>query len=105
MPEAMDDPNSPSATEDYYTPCAEGLAGIALVLHPTNFWALAQFIRCLGMGGFGVVFAALDEELDRLVAIKVPRPERVSQPKDIEAYLSEARILARLDHPHIRAGF
>jgi len=58
-------------------------------------------LRRLGKGGFGEVFAALDEELDRLVAIKVPRPERVSQPEDIEAYLNEARILASLDHPHI----
>ena len=35
------------------------------------------------------------------MAIKVPRPERVSRPEDIEAYLNEARILASLDHPHI----
>ena len=26
---------------------------------------------------------------------------RISRPKDIEAYLNEARILASLDHPHI----
>ena len=32
---------------------------------------------------------------------KFPRPERVSHPEDIEAYLNEARILASLDHPHI----
>ena len=32
---------------------------------------------------------------------KFPRPERVSRPEDIEAYLNEARILASLDHPHI----
>ena len=35
------------------------------------------------------------------MAIKVPNPERVAGPEDVEAYLSEARILARLDHPHI----
>ena len=55
----------------------------------------------LGKGGFGRVFLAHDDDLNRPVAIKVPRPERVSQPKDIEAYLNEARILASLDHPHI----
>ena len=55
----------------------------------------------LGKGGFGEVFLAHDDDLDRPVAIKVPRPERVSQPEDIEAYLNEARILASLDHPHI----
>ena len=55
----------------------------------------------LGKGGFGKVYLAHDDDLNRPVAIKVPRPERVSQPEDIEAYLNEARILASLDHPHI----
>jgi eukaryotic-like serine/threonine-protein kinase len=55
----------------------------------------------LGQGGFGEVFLAHDDDLNRPVAIKVPRPERVSQPEDIEAFLNEARILAGLDHPQI----
>lgn len=58
-------------------------------------------LRRLGRGGFGVVFLGRDDELDRLVAIKVPNPERIARPKDIQAFLAEARILARLDHPHI----
>jgi serine/threonine protein kinase len=60
-----------------------------------------SIVRRLGKGGFGEVFLAFDEELDRSVAIKVPIPERVSRARDIEAYLNEARILASLDHPHI----
>src|SRR5271166_5556812 len=55
----------------------------------------------LGKGGFGKVFLAHDDDLNRPVAIKVPRPERVSRPEDIEVYLNEARIVASLDHPHI----
>ena len=35
------------------------------------------------------------------VAIKVPNPERITRPEDAEAFLVEARVLARLDHPHI----
>ncbi len=53
----------------------------------------------LGAGGFGVVYAGYDEELQRDVAIKVPRPERCALPG--EAYRTEARILASLDHPGI----
>ena len=52
-------------------------------------------------GGFGRVYLARDDDLDRPVAIKVPSPERVSGPDDVEDYLREARALARLDHPHI----
>src|SRR5262249_19007666 len=57
--------------------------------------------RVLGQGGFGLVYLAHDEQLQRLVAIKVPHPERVERPEDAEAYLSEARTVANLDHPHI----
>jgi serine/threonine protein kinase/formylglycine-generating enzyme required for sulfatase activity len=57
--------------------------------------------RVLGQGGFGLVYLAHDDQLQRLVAIKVPHPERVERPEDAEAYLSEARTVANLDHPHI----
>src|SRR5260370_12589492 len=55
----------------------------------------------LGQGGFGRVYLAHDNDLDRPVAIKVPNPERIAHSEDAEAYLNEARILARLDHPNI----
>ena len=58
-----------------------------------------RVIRRLRPGGFGRVYLAQDEDLDRPVAVKVPNPERICRPEDIEAYLTEARILARLDHP------
>lgn len=60
-----------------------------------------RVVGTLGQGGFGKVFLAQDDDLDRAVAIKVPRPERVSKQEDLEAYLDEARILASLDHPNI----
>src|SRR6516162_683560 len=57
--------------------------------------------RVLGEGGFGIVYLAHDEQLQRLVAVKVPHPERVKTPEDVQAYLTEARTLANLDHPNI----
>ncbi len=95
----MDDPENASSTQDLRTSSADSQESFSL-LHPTKFGRY-NILRRLGKGGFGEVFLAFDEELDRPVAIKVPRPERVSRPEDIEAYLNEARIVAGLDHPHI----
>ncbi len=60
-----------------------------------------RIIRRLGQGGFGRIYLAHDDDLDRPVAIKVPNPERITDSADLEAFLTEARILAKLDHPHI----
>jgi serine/threonine protein kinase/formylglycine-generating enzyme required for sulfatase activity len=60
-----------------------------------------RIIRQLGQGGFGRVYLAHDDDLDRPVAIKVPSPERIARSEDVEAFLVEARILAKLDHPNI----
>src|SRR5262249_18605700 len=57
--------------------------------------------RVLGKGGFGLVYLAHDDQLQRLVAIKVPHRKLVDRPVDAEAYLTEARTVANLDHPNI----
>ncbi|MGH7223437.1 MAG: protein kinase domain-containing protein, partial [Gemmataceae bacterium] len=57
--------------------------------------------RVLGKGGFGIVYLAHDDQLQRLVAIKVPHAKLVAQTTDAEAYLTEARTVANLDHPNI----
>ncbi len=57
--------------------------------------------RLLGKGGFGLVYLAHDEQLHRLVAIKVPHSRLVARPEDAELYLAEARTVASLEHPHI----
>ena len=60
-----------------------------------------RITRMLGAGGFGTVYLAYDSELERSVAIKVPRPERTSGAFDVDEYLKEARIVAKLDHSAI----
>src|SRR5271165_6129522 len=57
--------------------------------------------KVLGKGGFGLVYLAHDDQLQRLVAIKVPHRKLVDRPEDAEAYLTEARTVANLDHPNI----
>jgi serine/threonine protein kinase len=60
-----------------------------------------RVIRLLGRGGFGTVYLAQDDALRRLVAIKMPNPERVAGPEDVAVYLAEAQVLAQLDNANI----
>jgi serine/threonine protein kinase len=57
--------------------------------------------RLLGKGGFGLVYLAEDELLSRPVAVNVPHCGVALSPQEARAYLTEARTVANLDHPHI----
>ncbi len=60
-----------------------------------------QVIRELGRGGMGIVYEGTDPILDRPVAIKVLPPKKTASKKSVQRFLREARVSARLDHPHI----
>ena len=57
--------------------------------------------KLLGSGGFGSVYLAMDDKLDRKVAIKVPHTNIASRHKQLALILAEAKTLASLDHSHI----
>ncbi|GAA4820012.1 protein kinase [Nocardioides caeni] len=57
--------------------------------------------RQLGRGGMGIVFEATHRDLERAVALKVLAPELAEDPSYRNRFLREARILARLDSPHV----
>src|SRR4051794_32955805 len=83
-------------------PATEEREAIAPVLaDPTLVMGRYRLRERLGSGGFGTVYAAHDERLDRAVAIKVLPADR-SAP---ERARREALAVARLDHPGIVALF
>jgi serine/threonine protein kinase/formylglycine-generating enzyme required for sulfatase activity len=55
----------------------------------------------LGNGGYGLVYLGQDEDLNRAVAIKVPRKDRLATRQDQDEFIREARVLASLDHAGI----
>jgi serine/threonine protein kinase len=95
----MDEAENLSTTESLRSCDGDSQESFSL-LNPSKIGRYT-ILRRLGRGGFGQVFLAFDDDLDRPVAIKVPSPDRISRPEDVETYLNEARILASLDHSQI----
>ena len=59
-----------------------------------------DLVEKIGVGTFGFVWKARDTELDRTVAIKIPRKGQLD-PDETEQFLREARAAAQLRHPGI----
>src|SRR5215831_16715675 len=55
----------------------------------------------LGQGGMGVVYKARDTRLERLVAIKVLPPDKVTDPERKRRFVQESKAASGLNHPNI----
>jgi serine/threonine protein kinase/Tol biopolymer transport system component len=60
-----------------------------------------EVLEKLGEGGMGVVWKARDANLDRLVALKVLRADRVANPERKRRFVQEAKAASALSHPNI----
>ena len=56
--------------------------------------------QIVGEGAFGTVYKAWDRNLQRAVAIKLPRQDRVRNDAG-KSFLREARAAARIQHPNV----
>ncbi len=55
----------------------------------------------LGQGGMSAVYKALDENLNRVVAVKLIHPHLSTDPEFVRRFEEEARAVAQLRHPNI----
>ena len=55
----------------------------------------------VGAGAMGVVLKAKDPQLDRMVAIKIIRPELIRHSQYQERFVREAQSMAAIDDPHV----
>lgn len=59
----------------------------------------------LGEGGMGTVFKARQVHLDRLVALKIIRKDKLASPTAVRRFYQEVRAAGQLTHPNIVLAF
>jgi serine/threonine-protein kinase PpkA len=64
-----------------------------------------RILRPLGEGGMASVFLAVQESLDREVALKVMAPALAANAEFTDRFLKEGRITAKLNHPNLVTVF
>ncbi len=60
-----------------------------------------ELLDKIGQGGIGSVFRAINNETDKLVALKILKPEVTKDEKYVARFVKEAQACARLNHPNI----
>ncbi len=60
-----------------------------------------EILHKVGQGGMGTVYCARQKSLDRLVALKVIKPDAQSKTDFADRFVREAKALAQLNHPNI----
>jgi len=60
-----------------------------------------EILERIGQGAVGAVFKARQRSMDRLVAVKVLKPQLARDPTYVDRFWREARAAARLNHPNI----
>ncbi|MCA9524186.1 MAG: protein kinase, partial [Myxococcales bacterium] len=56
--------------------------------------------KLLGRGGFGAVYKAHQEDMDRLVALKVMKRQLIEDAASVKRFLREVRTSSKLKHPN-----
>jgi eukaryotic-like serine/threonine-protein kinase len=98
MPEANRYQSAPEGKGSHVAPgAADGPSHEAEILAGTPY----RVLREIGKGGMGTIFEAEHRALGKRVVVKLLRSEYASEARLVERLKREARILARIESPHI----
>ena len=91
----------PLATHDQGSSRTKRIPGELPAVPDRKVGSRFKLIRRLGEGGLGNVWLALDQRLNRTVAIKELTAEALENPKSWERFHREAEITGHLEHPNV----
>ena len=60
-----------------------------------------QLLKRVGSGGMGTVYRAKQLSVDRIVAVKILKPNLARDRKFLERFKEEAKAAAKLNHPNV----
>ena len=83
--------------------CFVELVSIELIPYVIN--SRYQLEHIISRGGMGVVFAAIDREQEREVAIKVFRASALADPRAQDRFRREVEFSSQLNHPQLAATY
>jgi serine/threonine-protein kinase len=83
------------------TDLSEGPKRSTSHLEPGSEFAGYVVERVVDRGGMGVVYKAVDPDLDRQIALKIIAPEHATNETAVARFKAECRLAASLEHPNI----
>jgi serine/threonine protein kinase len=88
-----------------HTPPAEQPKDPVVALRPGEVLASFEVLEEINRGGMGIVYKARQQGLNRLVALKVIAPDRLTNPAALNRFRREVQAAALLSHPNIVTVF
>ncbi len=94
-------PSRPSSPSSPSSLAATSITAFLSLQPGVVFGGRYEILSVLGQGGMGAVYQARDRELDRLIALKVIRPELATDPAILQRFKQELILARNITHKNV----